>query len=154
MISIDASTAGRWRMEGSPRRQSMERRKNVKLIFRLMHTITSNYESSFLSLILEADHCVAFDDNGPTPSVHEKINVDVGFPNSFILCRKLVCFLGNSWNKDWIISHQKNSTDTQCEQAICIDIYSNFVMSSRTSSTSIFGGFHCKLPDSILRYTW
>ena len=40
-------------MERAPRRQSMELRKRAKLNFVLMYVITSENESSFLSLILE-----------------------------------------------------------------------------------------------------
>ena len=38
----------------------MELRKRAKLNFVLMYVITSEYESSFLSLILEANLCTAF----------------------------------------------------------------------------------------------
>ena len=55
MVPIDASTAGRRRME---RAQSMELRKRAKINFVLMYVITSENESSFLSLILEANLCM------------------------------------------------------------------------------------------------
>ena len=74
MVQIDAFTAGLRRMERAPRRQSTELRENAKLLFVLMYVITFEYESSFLSLILEANLCMAFDPNRPTTPVHEKIN--------------------------------------------------------------------------------
>ena len=74
MVPIDASTAGRRRMERAPRRQSMELRKRAKLNFVLMYVITYENEYSFLSLILEANLCMAFDADGPAFPVHEKIN--------------------------------------------------------------------------------
>ena len=87
MVPLDASTAGRLRMERVPRRQSMELRKRAKLNFVLMYVITSEYESSFLSLILKANLCMAFDADGPAPPVHEKINGQkVAFSTSIILC--------------------------------------------------------------------
>ena len=86
MVPIDAYTAGRRRMDRAPRRQGMELRKRSKLNFDLMHMITSEYESSFLSLILEANLCMAFDAEGPAPPVHEKINgQEVAFSTSIIL---------------------------------------------------------------------
>ena len=44
-----------------------------------MYVITSEYESSFLSLILVAHLCMAFDANGLAPPVHEKIRLEGGF---------------------------------------------------------------------------
>ena len=74
MVPIDTSTAGCRRMEPAPRRQSMELRKRAKLNFVLMYVITSEYESSFLTLIVEANLCMVFDADGPAPPVKEKIN--------------------------------------------------------------------------------
>ena len=47
-------------MERALRRQSIELRKSAKLIFVPLYVITSEYESSFLSLILESNLCMAF----------------------------------------------------------------------------------------------
>ena len=64
----------------------MELRKRAKLSFVLMYVITSEYESSFLSLILEANLCKAFDADGTAPPVHEKINGEkMAFSTSIIL---------------------------------------------------------------------
>ena len=96
MVPIDASTAGRLRMERAPRRQSMELHRRAKLNFVLMYVITSEYESSFLSLILEANLCKAFDADGPAPLVHEKINGQkMASSTSIILC-SYFSFLMNS----------------------------------------------------------
>ena len=65
----------------------MELRKRAKLNFVLIYVITSEYESSFLSLILEANLCMAFHADGQAPPVHEKINGQkVAFSTSIILC--------------------------------------------------------------------
>ena len=96
MVPIDASTAGRLRIERAPRRQSMELHRRAKLNFVLMYVITSEYESSFLSLILEANLCMAFDADGPAPPVHEKINGQkMASSTSIILC-SYSSFLMNS----------------------------------------------------------
>ena len=90
MVPLDASTAGRRRMERAPRRQSMEVRKRAKLNFVLMYVITSEYESSSLSLILERNLCMAFDADGLAPPVHEKINGQkVALSTSIIICSYL-----------------------------------------------------------------
>ena len=65
----------------------MELRKRAKFNFVRMYVITSEYESSFISLILEANFCTAFDADGPALPVHEKINGEkVAFSTSLILC--------------------------------------------------------------------
>ena len=54
--------------------------------FDLMHGIASEYESSFLSLILEANLSIAFDADQTARPVHEKINEQkVAFSTSIIL---------------------------------------------------------------------
>ena len=87
MVPIAASTAGRELMERASRMQSMQLRKSAKLTFVIMHVITSEYERSFLSLILEASLCVAFDADWSAPPAYEKINEEnVVFSNSIIFC--------------------------------------------------------------------
>ena len=87
MALIDVSTAGRLRLERAPLMQSMGLRKRANLMFVLIYVITSEYESSFLSLILEANPYMAFDDDGPAPPVHEKIKGQkVAFSTSIIFC--------------------------------------------------------------------
>ena len=73
MVPIDTSTAGRWRTQRAPPRQSTELRKRAKLIFVLMYVLKSEYESSFLSLILESNRCMAFDADGAAPPGHERL---------------------------------------------------------------------------------
>ena len=76
MVPIDASTAGHRRMVRAPRRQE----------YGATHVITSQYKFS-LSLILEANLCMAFDADGPAPPVHEKgIGQRVAFSISIIHC--------------------------------------------------------------------
>ena len=60
-------------------------RKNAKFIFVPMCVITSEYESSFLSLVLEANLCLDSDVDEPDPHVHKKVNVEkVAFSTSNI----------------------------------------------------------------------
>ena len=62
-----------------------------------MYVITSEYESSFLSLILEDNLCMAFDADGSAPPVYEKINGQKeAFSTSIILC-SYFGFLMESW---------------------------------------------------------
>ena len=97
MVPIDASTAGRRRMEHEPGWQSMELRKRAKLNFVLMYVITSEYESSFLSLTLEANICMAFDAEGPAPPVHQKINGQKAAFSTPIILSSYFSLLMDSW---------------------------------------------------------
>ena len=45
-----------------------EKNTQTREIYVLMYVITSEYESSFLSLFLEAKLCMAFDADGPGPT--------------------------------------------------------------------------------------
>ena len=71
----------------------MELRKSAKFIFcpklhvNMKVQVTSEYESTFLSLILEANLCMVFEFAGPAPPVHEElIAKNMAFSTSVILC--------------------------------------------------------------------
>ena len=84
-------------MERVTRRQSMELHKRAKLNFVLMYVSNSEYESSFLSLIPQANLCIAFDADEPSPSVQQKINGQkLVFSTSIILC-SYFSFLMDWW---------------------------------------------------------
>ena len=69
MVPIFASPARR--KEFVPRKHCMESLKVAKLIFVLMYALTSKFEPSFLSLLLE-DIRMAFDEVRPALLVHGK----------------------------------------------------------------------------------
>ena len=86
MVPIDASTAARTWSATEAEYGATQERENI---FVLMYVITSKYESSALSLILEANLCVAFDADGPSPPVN-KINVQL---HQHLIPKKFVCLL-------------------------------------------------------------
>ena len=56
-------------LQGACMSQSMNLRKSVETFFVLMYVITSECNLFFLSLMLEANLCLAFDADRPAPSV-------------------------------------------------------------------------------------
>ena len=92
-VPIEASTTPRRRSAREPRRQRTELRKSSKLIFVLIWSMMSEYESSFLSLNFPAIRSITSDADGLAHPVQKTSGLKESFSNSLLILKLLQLFM-------------------------------------------------------------